>query len=601
MNKTLTITLVALFITSTFFGQKKDTFKIHSHNDYLRETPFWEAYANKVASIEIDVILQNDTLFVAHEVETIHKRKTIGSLYLKPLTLAFSIDVKDRRDIQLLIDFKNTPYASLDKLIQVLQEYQHLLKTPQKRGITIVISGSRPAVKDYVNYPNYITFDYQKLENIPEAAWEKVGLISLSFSAISQWNGKGRLLEKDLNKVKYIVSKAHAYGKPFRFWGTPDSKTAWKVFTDLGVDYINTDMVYKATQYLKNLGNRVYQHPKKTEIYLPTFKWDQKKKKVKNVILLIGDGNGLSQISAALLANKGQLTLTQLKSIGFIKTQSADDFTTDSAAGATAFATGEMSNNRAIGVSPKGEPLKNITEILATHNFISACISSGDVTGATPASFYAHQKDRSNTLSIADDLLNSKLSLFIGGGKEDFENDFSKSDFRLLNTIAEVGDSKIEKVGFFISEEGVTGVLEGRGNILAEATKNGLQFLKSKNKPFFIMVEGAQIDWNGHLNNVAGIVSEGIDFDMAVAEAIKFADNNKNTLVIITADHETSGFSIPQGNVAKGIIEGDFTTYDHTGEMVPVFAYGPHSQDFQGVYKNKEIFHKIMKVLKIKP
>ncbi len=135
--------------------------------------------------------------------------------------------------------------------------------------------------------------------------------------------------------------------------------------------------------------------------------------------------------------------------------------------------------------------------------------------------------------------------------------------------------------------------------MLSEATRNGLQFFQNKNKPFFLMVEGAQIDSNGHLNNVSGIVSEGIDFDKAITEAVKFADKIGNTLVIVTADHETSGFSIPQGNLENNMIEGDFTTHDHTGTMIPIFAYGPHSQEFQGVYENSELFGKILKVLSI--
>jgi alkaline phosphatase len=114
------------------------------------------------------------------------------------------------------------------------------------------------------------------------------------------------------------------------------------------------------------------------------------------------------------------------------------------------------------------------------------------------------------------------------------------------------------------------------------------------------MVEAAQIDSYGHKNEVAGIVTEGIDFDVAIAEAIKFADKTGNTLVVITADHETSGFTMPQGNMEKSMVEGDFTTDDHTATMVPIFAYGPHSQEFQGVYENNEVFHKILKVLNIK-
>src|SRR5690606_36467189 len=97
--------------------------------------------------------------------------------------------------------------------------------------------------------------------------------------------------------------------------------------------------------------------------------------------------------------------------------------------------------------------------------------------------------------------------------------------------------------------------------------KASIDFLEAKNKPFFLMEEGAKIDKYAHKKNVAGIVSEGIDFDRAITEAIKFADVSKNTLVIITADHETSGFAIPQGNLKSKTIEGDFTTFDHTAAM----------------------------------
>src|SRR5690606_31761138 len=143
---------------------------------------------------------------------------------------------------------------------------------------------------------------------------------------------------------------------------------------------------------------------------------------------------------------------------------------------------------------------------------------------------------------IAADLGKSKLSLFIGGGGKYFRNNGISTGFTTLKSLGEIGESKLDKVGHFLAEGKVPSVLEGRGNQLAEATKNGLEFLKSKDRPFFLMVEGAQIDSNGHLNNVPGIVSEGIDFDKAIAEAVKFADASKNTLVIVTADHETSGF-----------------------------------------------------------
>src|SRR5690606_34484904 len=150
--------------------------------------------------------------------------------------------------------------------------------------------------------------------------------------------------------VAQTIHKAHSFGKPFRFWATPDSKTSWKALTDMGVDFINTDMPFACASYLGTLESRIYKNKMTSSVYTPSYKSDKKNIPVKNIILLIGDGNGLNQISSAVLANGGELTLTQFKSIGFIKTQSADDFTTDSAAAGTALATGTKTYNRAIGV-----------------------------------------------------------------------------------------------------------------------------------------------------------------------------------------------------------------------------------------------------------
>lgn len=111
------------------------------------------------------------------------------------------------------------------------------------------------------------------------------------------------------------------------------------------------------------------------------------------------------------------------------------------------------------------------------------------------------------------------------------------------------------------------------------------------------MVEGAFIDSGGHINDSQTVIEEGIDFDQAIAEALKFADQNGKTLVIITADHETGGVTLPQGNIKEQKVELEFTTEDHTAIMVPIFAYGPMSNNFRGVYENSEVFQKIKEVL----
>lgn len=572
------------------------TYKVHSHNDYKQSIPFWKAYAAGVHSLEIDVILKNNTLFVAHGTAEIIKKHTIESLYLDPLRTALKNDLQLTHKIQLLIDVKSEAYSTLNRLVKTLKGYPDLTKN---NNIQFVISGGKPQVKDYVDYPDYIQFDHQKLTNIlNKEAWGKVGLISVDYKKYSVWNGKGRMVADELDKVKKVIETAHNLNKPFRFWGAPDSESAWKVFTNLKVDFINTDQPFEATKYLKSLSKRVSYNKEKSEVYRPTFAYDQKNKKVENIILLIGDGNGVSQISAAALANGGDLTLTQLRSIGFLKTQSSDDFTTDSAAGGTAIATGTKTYNRAIGVRPDGKPVKNISELLVEHNYNIGLITTDEITGATPSTFYAHQKDRSHMQQIATDLVKSQISLFIGGGAKYFSNKQTML-FNIKNAIEDITNDE-ERVGVFAAEGGMPGIKQGRGNFLAEATQRSLSFLKSKKEPFLLMVEGAQIDSYGHFNDTEGIIAEGIDFDKAVTEAIKFADANKNTLVIVTADHETSGFSIPQGDMKNHMIEGDFTTHDHTGAMVPLFAYGPQSDKLQGVYENSDLLGKILEVLKIK-
>jgi len=593
------ILFISLFLS--FFGtgnllHAQEQVKIHSHNDYNQTIPFWNAFANGAASIEADIFLKENNLYVSHDTQGIVPSRTLEDLYLKPLESALKMNFKTEHQLFLLIDIKTEAEPTLAKLIAVLNKYESITTN---KNIKIIVSGNRPDPETYVKYPNFIYFDFQELgKSISKESWSKVAMVSADFKKYSVWNGLGRLTDQDYKNVSAIIAKAKETNKPFRFWGAPDTKSAWKAFLEMGVDIINTDSPYNCVQYISNLPKRLVTASNSSKIYTPTFKSDQKNQPVKNVILLIGDGNGLSQISSAVLANNGALSVTQLKSIGFIKTQSADDFTTDSAAAGTALATGQKTNNRAIGTDSLGKPIVNIMEVLQKKKYSTGIITTDEVTGATPASFYAHTTERSNTAQIAQDLVKSKLNLFVGGGATTFKNTSLNTKFKLLNTVKELETTTTDTAGVFISEGRVPSVLEGRKELLADATKYSLEFLSKKKKPFFLMIEGAQIDSFGHVNNAGGIVAETIDFDTAITQALIFADKNEGTLVVVTADHETSGFAIPQGNVKKHKIEGDFITNDHTGTMVPIFSYGPHSQDFQGVYENNEVYNKILSLLK---
>lgn len=590
--KKIVVLVFSLFWANSSFAQTEMDYRVHSHNDYLQNVPFWKAYSAGATSVEADVFLVNGSLYVAHTPEEIDRGRNLENLFLQPIKKSIKMNLGFDRPFQLLIDIKSEPYSTLAAIVKTLEKYPEIITDG---SISIVISGKQPKLSEFPDYPAYILFDYQSLNAVanPEVS-NKIGLVSLSFRKFSDWNGKGRLTAEDLEKVSSTINKAHALGKPFRFWATPDSKTAWKALTNLGVDFINTDMPFECTNYLGTLGFRAYRNTIFSEVYKPTFESDQKEEAVKNIILMIGDGNGLTQISATALANNGELSLTQLKSIGFLKTQSADDFTTDSAGAGTALATGKKAPNRAIGTDVSGIALENITELLSKKGFVSGIVTTDEISGATPSAFYAHQKDRSMSKEIMSDLAKSQLSLFISKGNSNSTEKDIIGDFVMLPSVDQVGEAKKDKVAVLISFEEHS---DKNKNELAAATSNALQFMKQKNKPFILLVEGAKIDSYGHENDIGGVIKEGIGFDKAVTQALKFADSSKNTLVIITADHETGGLTIPQGNLQKNEIEGDFTTHDHTGTMVPVFAYGPQSDKFRGVYENNLLFDKMLNVL----
>ncbi|PKD21936.1 alkaline phosphatase [Salegentibacter salinarum] len=565
--------------------EAQESYQFHSHNDYKQEFPFWKAYTNKAASIEVDVFLKDNRLYVAHTEDEIQDENRLENLYLDPLkSLAKSTQL---REIQLLIDIKTEAENTLTKLMEVLEGYPQLTQAKQ---LSIVISGNRPKVVNYSDYPDFVKFDHQDLNNLEQINLAKIALISTNFRTYSQWNGLGRLTAEDLEKVKNVIAKVKKVDKPFRFWGAPDTKTAWSRFAKMGVDLINTDNPAGASAYLQSLDKHTFRLKDAVPVYKPEFKIPTAARP-ENIILMIGDGNGLNQISSGMIANQGELTLTQLKDIGLVKTSSYDDLVTDSAAGGTAIATGNKTNNRAIGTGPMGESLKGLPEILAPRGFINGIITNDKITGATPSSFYAHVKERDNSAQILEDLKQSHINFFIANGKDTF------------NTVADVFNKK--ELSDFVAVKGRTAIFLSnderlyKGNQFAFHVKKALQNLESQDKPYFLMIEGAKIDSNGHTNNFAGIVQEVIDFDLAVAEALKVADNNKKTLVVVTADHETSGLGIMQGDLETRKLEAGFLTNDHTATMVPIFSYGPKSGIFRGVYENTAIFSKILEALEI--
>ena len=329
----------------------------------------------------------------------------------------------------------------------------------------------------------------------------------------------------------------------------------------------------------------------------------------KNIILMIGDGMGLTQITAGMYSNGNKLNLEKFPVVGLHKSYSADNLITDSAAGATAFACGVKTYNGAIGVDRDTLPVKTILEEAEAHGLATGLVATSSIVHATPASFIAHQKQRKMLEDIAADFLKTEIDFFIGGGKKYFvqrENDNRNlyKELRAKNYVVtdffeqELIDVKISSSKNFVyltANEEPLPVLQGR-DYLNAASSIAPGFLKKRaretGKGFFLMIEGSQIDWGGHANNSEYIVSELLDFDRAIGEVLKFAEEDGETLVIVTADHETGGYAINYGSTMDSLITS-FTSDYHTAVMIPVFAYGPGAQMFAGIYENIDIHKKM--------
>ena len=322
-----------------------------------------------------------------------------------------------------------------------------------------------------------------------------------------------------------------------------------------------------------------------------------------NIILLIGDGMGLTQISAGMYSNGNSTALEGFEYIGLAKTSSSNNLVTDSAASGTAMATGVKTLNGVLGISSKNVNQKSILEICQDQGYKTALIGTSSVVHATPASFYAKEDSRYNYENIALQLSKHSVDIFVGGGSKHFISRKDKknlikemSDYTFVKSITEFEKSKASKIGYFTYFDEPPSILEGRSANLDKLTKITLDKLHLEKKPFFIMIEGSQIDWGGHQNNLNYVTSEFKDFNAAIEEALNFAKYYGNTLVVVTADHETGGLALLGGK--KNTVFGKFNSEGHSATMVPVFSFGPNAESFKGIYENTEIFEKLKNTLK---
>ncbi|MCM3443445.1 alkaline phosphatase [Metabacillus halosaccharovorans] len=397
---------------------------------------------------------------------------------------------------------------------------------------------------------------------------------------------------------------------------------------------------------------------------------------IKNVIFLIGDGMGVSYTSAYRYLKDSSdskfVDRTELDKylVGQQMTYPEDpeQNVTDSASAATAMSAGIKTYNNAIAVDNDGSEVKTVLEAAKERGKATGLVATSEITHATPASFGSHDESRKNMNAIADDyfdeLVNGehKVDVLLGGGTDLFDREdrnlveeFQNAGFSYVTNKEELLNDKSGQVLGLFAERGMPKLLDRTEDVpsLEDMTTSAIDRLSQDKDGFFLMVEGSQIDWAGHDNDIVGAMSEMEDFEKAFAAAIEFAKKDKHTLVVATADHSTGGYSIGANGIynwfgepikaakrtpdfmAQEIANGasveetlntyidldltneeiqsvkdagdnvtdidnaiekifdtrsntGWTTGGHTGEDVPVYAFGPSSDRFVGQIENTD-------------
>lgn len=241
------------------YAQKYEVNKnTHSHNDYLQNPPFYTAYNNNFASMEIDVFLVDGELYVAHNKEDIDKQRTIEHLYLEPLLKEIKLNggkpYKNGGQLQFLIDLKTAGEPAMKVLeakLKPIRQFFDVKSNPN--AVRLVISGAAPEANRFEAFDDIFFFDGKAGFQYTPDQLERVAFVSAPLQRFSKWNGVGSMTKEDQTKVREFVNSVHAIGKKVRFWGNPDTKACWQAFIELGVDYLNTDSPQEMAKFLNTM------------------------------------------------------------------------------------------------------------------------------------------------------------------------------------------------------------------------------------------------------------------------------------------------------------------------------------------------------------
>lgn len=344
-----------------------------------------------------------------------------------------------------------------------------------------------------------------------------------------------------------------------------------------------------------------YEHPYAVEkLQAP------KGKKVKNVILMIGDGMSLMHVYTAWAANRGKLWLENAQATGLSKTWAVKKLVTDSGSSGTSLATGVKTVYHAVGVDPEGKPLTSLVDVAKELGKDAGMAVTCRLWDATPCDFCCHNIDRDKEEELVGDYPTSGVDFVFGGGAQKFTNrkdgrdifkELQKKGYHVSRTLDDFFAYDKNSRIFAVPYDKDTPLPDERGDLLARASMKGISLMNQNKNGFFMMIEGSQLDDYGHFNQLDLLMKETLDFDQTVGEVMKWAAKDGETLVVVTADHETGGLTLVNGNKDEGRVECCFSTKDHSGAMVPVYAFGPGAENFTGIFENTDVFKKIKKLM----
>lgn len=322
----------------------------------------------------------------------------------------------------------------------------------------------------------------------------------------------------------------------------------------------------------------------------------------RNVILFIGDGMGFEQVKAAgMYANgaAGTLCFESFPYSGQVTTYSADKPITDSAAAGTAIATGVKVNNGVISIATPGDSRELVTmlEHFQSKGKMVGLVSTAYITHATPAAFGAHEPSRKKYGNIAADYLNqSKPNILFGGAKYMTVSAAKAAGYTVVTDRASLVEMNTDDATHISGQFGNNHLpyeYDGLGALphLSEMTYVAMNVLDNDPDGFFLMVEGGRIDHAGHDSKTARNVPETVEFARAVQEALDWAKGRDDTLIIVTADHETGGMKVLQ-NKGKGVLPDVNWTGSgkHTNANVPVYSWGASAEGLDPVMNNTNFF-----------